>query len=151
MLAVLRSDLDITMSDSTQKKARVLASIARDLDLPVAVHHCAQNSYWTICDLTPWSLAPWPALEDPALLRTPLGVDREAVADQRAEVGRGARGGARETRPPQATGVAASRRLSAGGHARRKRDPPIDPSAAGQWRLSTYAAFPILPGHVRTA
>ncbi|MHB0957431.1 MAG: 16S rRNA (guanine(527)-N(7))-methyltransferase RsmG [Pirellulaceae bacterium] len=40
LLAILRPDLDVTMCDSTQKKARVLTSIVAELGLPAAVHHC---------------------------------------------------------------------------------------------------------------
>ena len=40
LLAILRPDLEVTLCDSTQKKARALAAIVKELKLPAAVHQC---------------------------------------------------------------------------------------------------------------
>jgi 16S rRNA (guanine527-N7)-methyltransferase len=38
VLAILRDDIDVSLCESVQKKARVVQEIARQLDLPCAVH-----------------------------------------------------------------------------------------------------------------
>ncbi len=97
LLAILRGDLDITMCDSTQKKARVLESIARTLDLPAAVHHCraeqllddlrfdsvvarAVGPLWKI--LT-WFLPYWSSIGRLLLVKGPKWVDERAEARER--------------------------------------------------------------------
>lgn len=40
MLAILRGDLEISLSESVQKKTRALDDMVTKLGLPVAVHHC---------------------------------------------------------------------------------------------------------------
>ena len=40
VLAILRPDLEVSLSESVAKKARVLKSIVTELDLSIAVHEC---------------------------------------------------------------------------------------------------------------
>jgi 16S rRNA (guanine527-N7)-methyltransferase len=97
LLALLRRDLDMTLCDSTQKKARVLASIASDLALPVAVHHCraeqllddlrfdsvvarAVGPLWKI--LT-WFEPYWASIGRLLLVKGPKWVDERAEARER--------------------------------------------------------------------
>lgn len=40
VLAVIRPDLDITLTESVMKKARALQDIVQTLDLPIVVEHC---------------------------------------------------------------------------------------------------------------
>lgn len=97
LLAVLRGDLDITMCDSVQKKARVLASIASELELPVAVHHCraeqllddlrfdsvvarAVGPLWKILK---WMEPHWASIGRLLLVKGPKWVDERAEARER--------------------------------------------------------------------
>ena len=97
LLAVLRGDLDITMCDSVQKKARVLASIASDLALPVAVHHCraeqllddlrfdsvvarAVGPLWKVLK---WFEPYWASIGRLLLIKGPKWVDERAEARDR--------------------------------------------------------------------
>ena len=41
VLAIVRPDLTVTLSESVAKKARVVEQIVRDLGLPIAAHHCS--------------------------------------------------------------------------------------------------------------
>ncbi len=68
-----------------------------------------------------------PALEDPQVVRAPLGIDRATAAGEGAEVGGRASRGA-GTWFAQAPGTAAGRRVSAGRHLLRERDSPVGPS-----------------------
>jgi 16S rRNA (guanine527-N7)-methyltransferase len=97
LLAVLRGDLDITMCDSMQKKARVLASIASELELPVAVHHCraeqllddlrfdsvvarAVGPLWKVLQ---WFEPYWASIGRLLLVKGPKWVDERAEARER--------------------------------------------------------------------
>ena len=97
LLAVLRPDLDMTMCESMQKKARVLASIASDLALPVAVHHCraeqlledlrfdsvvarAVGPLWKILK---WFEPYWASIGRLLLIKGPKWVDERAEARER--------------------------------------------------------------------
>jgi len=97
LLAVLRPDLDMTMCESMQKKARVLASIASELALPVAVHHCraeqlledlrfdsvvarAVGPLWKILK---WFEPYWASIGRLLLIKGPKWVDERAEARER--------------------------------------------------------------------
>jgi len=97
LLAMLRPDLDVTLCDSTQKKARVLDSIVRDLKLAATVHHAraeqllddwrydavvarAVGPLWKI--LT-WFRPHWASIGRLLLIKGPKWVEERAEARER--------------------------------------------------------------------
>lgn len=97
LLAVLRSDLDVTLSESMQKKARVLAAIVGELALPVVVHQCraeqlledlrfdsvvarAVGPLWKILR---WFEPHWASIGRLLLVKGPKWVDERAEARER--------------------------------------------------------------------
>ena len=97
LLAMLRPDLEVTLCDSTQKKARVLASIVAELGLPAAVHHCraeqlledlrfdsvvarAVGPLWKILK---WFEPHWASIGRLLLVKGPRWVEERADAKER--------------------------------------------------------------------
>jgi 16S rRNA (guanine527-N7)-methyltransferase len=97
LLAIVRPDLEVTLCDSTQKKARVLASIVKELGLPAAVHHCraeqlledlrfdsvvarAVGPLWKILK---WFEPHWASIGRLLLVKGPRWVEERADAKER--------------------------------------------------------------------
>ncbi len=97
LLKILRPDLDMTLCESTQKKARVLLSIVRDLPLPVAVHASRAESLledfrydsvvaravgplWKICR---WFEPHWNSIGRLLLVKGPKWPEERAAARER--------------------------------------------------------------------
>jgi 16S rRNA (guanine527-N7)-methyltransferase len=97
ILAILRSDLDVSLCESVQKKARALHSIVDQLQLPVAVHHSRAESLledlrfdtivaravgplWKICS---WFRPHWHSFGRLLLIKGPRWVEERAAARER--------------------------------------------------------------------
>jgi len=97
VLAILRPDLDISLCESTGKKAKVLDAIVAELALPVAVHHCRAESLledfrfdsvvaraigplWKICT---WFEPHWHSVSRLLLIKGPRWLDERAAARER--------------------------------------------------------------------
>lgn len=97
ILAILRPDLEISLSDSVGKKAKVLEAIVDELKLPVAVHHCRAESLlddfrfhsivaravgpmWKICS---WFDEHWQSVERLLLIKGPRWPEERTEARKR--------------------------------------------------------------------
>lgn len=97
LLSVLRPDLDITLSESMAKKARVLQDMAQRLQLPVSLHHGraedlledfryhsivarAVGPLWKICK---WFQPHWPSIGRLLLIKGPNWVAERSEARHR--------------------------------------------------------------------
>ena len=127
LLAILRPDLDLSLCDSTQKKARVLTSIVAELGLKVPVHQCraehlledirfdslvarAVGPLWKILQ---WFEPHWASIGRLLLIKGPKWVDERAEA--------------RRARPAQANRTAEGGGVSAGKHLLGKRRSAVEP------------------------
>ncbi len=97
MLAIVRPDLDMTLCESIQKKARVLVSIVSELKLPAAIQHSRAESLledfrfdtvvaraigplWKICT---WFQPHWNSVGRLLLIKGPRWPEERAAARER--------------------------------------------------------------------
>ncbi len=97
LLKMVRPDLDITLCESIQKKAKVLDSIVHDLRLPVPVYHSRAESLledfrydsvvaravgplWKICK---WFEPHWNSIRRLLLIKGPKWPEERAAARER--------------------------------------------------------------------
>ena len=97
MLAIVRPDLDMTLCESIQKKARVLVSIVSELKLPAAIQHSRAESLledfrfdtvvaraigplWKICT---WFQPHWHSMGRLLLIKGPRWPEERAAARER--------------------------------------------------------------------
>lgn len=97
VLAIIRPDLEVTLSDSVQKKARVAADIVQQLELPIEVHAgAAQDLLKTkqfdtlvaravapLSKLLGWFELHWDAFSQLLVIKGPAWVEERAEARHR--------------------------------------------------------------------
>ncbi len=96
-LAILRGDLELSLCESVQKKAKVLSQIVSQLQLPVPVHACRAESLledlrfdtivaravgplWKICT---WFQPHWHSISRVLLIKGPSWPEERAAARER--------------------------------------------------------------------
>ena len=94
VLAIVRPDLEVSLSDSVAKKARVVEDIVKQLDLPIQVHHAAgqalfaTHQYDTLVaravaplpKLLTWLKPHWDRFNQLLLIKGPAWVDERGAA-----------------------------------------------------------------------
>ncbi len=97
LLKIVRPDLDMTLCESIQKKAKVLDSMVHDLRLPTPVHHCRAESLlddfrfdsvvaravgplWKVCK---WFEPHWNSIRRLLLIKGPKWPEERAAARER--------------------------------------------------------------------
>jgi 16S rRNA (guanine527-N7)-methyltransferase len=97
LLALLRDDLDMTLCDSTQKKARVLKAMVDELDLPVAVQEgraeqllddlrfssVVARAVGPLWKILTWFKPYWASIDRLLLVKGPKWVDERGEARER--------------------------------------------------------------------
>lgn len=97
LLGILRPDLDVSLAESVQKKARAVEEIVRRLDLPIAVHHARAEDvledlrFDTLCaravgsisKLCTWFAPHWMSIGRLLLIKGPKWVEERAEARHR--------------------------------------------------------------------
>ena len=97
VLAILRPDLTVTLSESMAKKARAVAAIASGLKLPIAVHHARaeqlleQKTFDTLvaravaplAKLVTWFAPHWESFNRLLVLKGPAWVEERKEARER--------------------------------------------------------------------
>ncbi|MHB8971984.1 MAG: 16S rRNA (guanine(527)-N(7))-methyltransferase RsmG [Pirellulaceae bacterium] len=97
LLAILRPDLEVTLCDSTQKKARALTAIVKELKLPAAVHQCraeqlledlrfhsvAARAVGPLWKVLTWFEPYWASIGRLLLVKGPRWVDERTEAKER--------------------------------------------------------------------
>jgi len=96
-LAIVRPDLEITLSDTTQKKARVLEDMVKQLKLPVPVFACrtenmlddtrydvlTMRAVGPLSQLLTWFRPHWSLISRMLLIKGPKWVEEQAEAKRR--------------------------------------------------------------------
>ncbi len=97
ILAILRPDIEVSLCESVQKKAKVLDSIVTELKMSVPVHHCRAESLlndfrfdtivaravgplWKICT---WFAPHWQSITRLLLIKGPRWTEERAAARER--------------------------------------------------------------------
>ena len=97
VLAIVRPDLTVTLSESVAKRARVVEQIVRDLGLPIAAHHCraedllghqpfdtlVARAVAPLAKLLTWFQPHWGAFERLLAIKGPSWVEERREARQR--------------------------------------------------------------------
>ncbi len=131
LLAILRPDLRVSLSESTRKKADAVAAIVQQLGLPIAVFPrraeqvLAEQRFDSLVARAVgplWKMLQWLAPHWARLW--------PFVADQGAALGRGTGGGA-SSRAAAAVGTSSARQLRDSGPSGRKRDSVVDSEDGG--------------------
>ncbi|HUY36887.1 MAG TPA: 16S rRNA (guanine(527)-N(7))-methyltransferase RsmG [Pirellulales bacterium] len=97
VLAIVRPDLTVTLSESVAKKARVVQQIVQELGLPIAAHHCraedllghqpfdtlVARAVAPLAKLLTWFQPHWGAFERLLVIKGPGWVEERHEARQR--------------------------------------------------------------------
>ncbi len=123
LLAILRPDLDMTLTESMQKKAKALASMVDQLQLPLAIHACRAESILEDFRYDVLVARGRSVVEDLPVVSAPLGIHWPDSADQRPALGGGTPRGAGKG-AAAIDRVAANRVVPDGRHGFRERHSP---------------------------